>query len=99
VQPVAWPAVVKLRSGPAVRARIVRRHVPGTHAKKLRNEIAQRDPAGQEVPAQKRIRNARGTRALRRIEEGLAVRSDVSKTNGPDGDSGNGDGPSVPARL
>ena len=92
---VAGPAVVKLRSRSALRARIGGCQVPGAHRQDPGGEIPQRDPAGQEVPPGRRVLDARGTRAFGGTQEGLAVRSDVGKANGPDGDSGNGEGPAV----
>ncbi|HSN36538.1 MAG TPA: hypothetical protein VLT34_09335, partial [Arthrobacter sp.] len=83
----------------AVRAGISGFQVPGAHRQDPGGELPQRDSAGQEVPPGCRVRDARGTRAFRGFEEGLAVRSDVGKTNGPDGDSGDGEGPSVPPGL
>jgi hypothetical protein len=82
-----------------VRAGIVGAQVRWAYCEDPGGELPQRDPAGQEVPPGCRVRDARGTRAFCGIEEGLAVRPDVGKTNGPDGDSGDGEGPSVPPRL
>ena len=89
---VAGPAVVKLRSRPAVRAGIGGRQFPGAHRQDSGGELPQRDPAGQEVPPGRRILDAGGARAFGGIKEDLTVRSDVGKTNGPDGDSGYGEG-------
>ena len=55
-------------------------------------EIPQRDPAGQEVSPGPRILDAGRARAFGTVKESLTVRSDVGKTNGPDGDSGYGEG-------
>ncbi|MDR7081560.1 hypothetical protein J2X01_000837 [Arthrobacter ginsengisoli] len=92
MQLVAGPAVVQLRPRAAVRAAVGGRQVPGAHAEQFRGETAQRDPAGDKILPGCRVLDARGTRPLGRIEEGPCVRTDVGKTNGPDGYSGNGDG-------
>ncbi|BCW66500.1 hypothetical protein NicSoilB4_12630 [Arthrobacter sp. NicSoilB4] len=91
--------MVQLRPRPALRARIGGRELPGAHAEDSGGEIPQRDPAGQEVPPLPRILDACGARAFGRSEESLTVRSDVGKTNGPDGDSGYGEGASGPPVL
>jgi len=69
------------------------------HRQDSGGEIPQRDPGRQEVPADPRILNAGSARAFGGTEESLTVRSDVGKTNGPDGDSGYGEGSAVLAVL
>ena len=93
--PVAGPAVVKLRSRPALRTRVGGCQFPGAYLQDSGSEIPQRDPAGQEVPPGPRILDARGARAFDGTKESLTVQADVGKTNGPDGDSGNGEGSAV----
>ena len=95
-QQVAGPSVVKFRSGPALRAPIGGRKFPGAHAENSGGKIPERDPAGQEVPPGPRILDAGGACAFGGIQEGLTVRSDAGKTNGPEGDSGDGEGFPVP---
>ena len=94
-KPVAGPAVVKLRSRPALRARIGGRQVPGAHFEDPGSEFAQRDPAGPDIPPGLRMFDACGARAFDGTQESLTVRSDVGKTNGPDGDSGYSEGAGV----
>ncbi|HEX9229275.1 MAG TPA: hypothetical protein VF885_21955 [Arthrobacter sp.] len=91
--------MVQLRPRPALRARIRSRELPGAHAKDSGDEIPQRDPAGQEVPPGPVILDSCGARAFGRPQEGLTVRSDVGKTDGPDGDSGYCEGSTGPALL
>jgi hypothetical protein len=96
---VAGPAVVKLRSRAALRARIGGCQFAGVHRQDSGGEIPQRDPGRQEVPADPRILDAGSARAFGGTEESLTIRSDVGKTNGPDGDSGYGEGSAVLAVL
>jgi len=65
------------------------------HLQDSGGEIQQRDPAGQEVPPGRRILDACGAPAFGGTQKRLTVRSDVGKANGPDGDSGNGEGAAV----
>ncbi|WP_346925640.1 hypothetical protein [uncultured Arthrobacter sp.] len=91
--------MVKLRPGTALRARIGSRELPGAHLQDPGGEIPQRDPACHEVPPGRRILDACGARAFGSTKEDLTVRSDVGKTNGPDGDPGYGEGSAVVAVL
>ncbi|MDD1478122.1 hypothetical protein [Arthrobacter sp. H16F315] len=59
------------------------------------SKSAQRDPAGHKVPPGCVVFEARCTRAFYLIEEGHTVRSNVGKTNGPDGGPGDGECSSV----
>jgi hypothetical protein len=83
--------MVNVRAGSAVRARVRRCQFPGAHAENSGGEFPQCDPAGQEVPPGPRNLDAGSARPFGGSKESLTVRSYVGKTNGPDGDPGNGE--------
>ncbi|MET1020815.1 MAG: hypothetical protein ABWX69_01285 [Arthrobacter sp.] len=90
--------MVNLRPRPALRAGIGGRQFPGADFQDSGGEFPQRNPAGQEVPPGARVLDACGACAFGGTKKDLTVRSDVGKTNGPDGESGDGEGSPV-ARL